>query len=46
MIKTIWNILRAFITAPDAIHWIKKYDAAKAEIKTLKLRIEELERRP
>lgn len=34
---TIWNFIRALVTAPDVVHWIKKYEAAKAELKRAKL---------
>ena len=36
ILKTIFNILRALVNAPDTIHWIKKYDAAKKERDELK----------
>lgn len=35
MIRAIWNIVRALVTAPDVVHWIRKYEAAKEENKRL-----------
>ena len=44
-VKTIWNILRALINAPDAIHWIKKYESAKAQNECLSKQIEILQKK-
>jgi len=38
----IWTIIKAFVNAPDALHWVKKYEAAKVEIAELKTEIKRL----
>lgn len=40
--KTLWNILRALINAPDAIHWIRKYDSCKKEYQDLEQQMQQL----
>ena len=45
LIKTLWMIIRAIVNAPENLHWIKKYEAAKREIAALKEQIAELQRK-
>lgn len=45
MLKEIGMFFRALVTAPDVAHWIKKYEAAKEEIRSLNLQLAELERK-
>uniref|UniRef100_A0A6M3IFN9 Uncharacterized protein n=2 Tax=viral metagenome TaxID=1070528 RepID=A0A6M3IFN9_9ZZZZ len=29
--KTLWMIIKALVNAPESMHWLKKYEAAKKE---------------
>lgn len=35
ILKGIYQIAKALLTAPDVLHWINKYEAAKKRIKEL-----------
>jgi len=39
--KTIWYIIKALVTAPDVLHWIKKYEAMKKENQRLQEELNE-----
>lgn len=44
ILRTAYNVIRALVTAPDVVHWIKKYDAAKKRVEELERRVMELEK--